>query len=343
MKSLLLLSIVAVVTLTACSEGTTKAKYVYKKPTGEGVAAKVGDITITHKELVSGIEADIYEEEKKIHEIKFNKLNSIIIEKLIAKDPKSKGLNPDQYLEKYIGKDIKVSDSDIQKFIKEKNIPQAHINPQIKERIRGYLQAEKRKNAVENWMGKKLKSKTVEVFFEKPRPPVFDVTVGDAPFVGGKDAKVEVVEFSDFQCPFCAKGADIITALKKKYGNKIKVAFKHFPLPFHKDAKKAAMASMCAHEQNKSAFWKMHDLMFKGQDRLGTDGLKNFASQSGIDVSKFEKCLTDHKYRDFVNRNIEEGKAIGVKSTPTFFVNGQLLQGAQPIEEFAKLIDEALK
>jgi hypothetical protein len=169
---------------------------------------------------------------KRFFDIKFNKLNSIIVEKLIAKDPKSKGMTPDQYLDQEIAKTIKISDSDIQAFIKEKNIPKQHINPQIKERIKGFLTQERKKEALENWMAKKLKKQNVEVYFEKPKPPVFDVVVGNAPFVGGEKAKVEIVEFSDFQCPFCAKGADIVKALKKKYGKKVKVAFKHFPLPF---------------------------------------------------------------------------------------------------------------
>src|SRR5690606_7404149 len=98
---------------------------------------------------------------------------------------------------------------------------------------RQFLEMEKKKEAIENWIGEKTKNAPVEVYIAEPKRPVYEVNVGDAPYVGGADAKVTIVEFSDFQCPFCAKGAELMGEVKKKYGNKVKIAFKNYPLPFH--------------------------------------------------------------------------------------------------------------
>ena len=326
----------------SCSEGKSGPTFMYKKSAGDGVAARVGDITITEKELVEDIQSDLYEAEKKIFDIKFNKLRSMLLEKLMDADPQKKGLTNDQYMDKFIAKSVNVSDQDIQKFVKEKNIPQEQLNKGIEERIRNYLMVEKKREAVDKWLAAKTAKTPVDVFIEKPRRPTFDVKVGDAPYFGNKEAKVQIVEFSDFQCPFCARGADVLKEIKAKYGKKVQVAFKQYPLPFHKDARPAALASLCANEQKTDYFWKLHDWMFANQQKLDNKSLKEAAKSFGMDEKKFSDCLDNNKLMAKVQANIDEGQAIGVKSTPTFFVNGQLVSGAQPIEIFSDIIDEEL-
>lgn len=339
----LALIIVAIIFAFSCTKGNTKPSYTYKAPAGDGIAAKIGDITITEKELLDGLESDLYEMERKKFDIKFNKLNSMIIEKLMENDPKKKGLSNDEYMDKFIVSKIQVSEKEIEAFIKDKNIPAGQVNPQIKERISQYLMVEKKKEALDNWLAEKTQKNKIEVFFNQPRRPVYDVKIGDAPFFGGKDAKVEVVEFSDFQCPFCSKAATILKELKAKYGKKIKIAFKQYPLPFHSQAKMAAVASLCANDQSTDLFWKMHDIMFADQSKLSVEALKESAKKIGVDSTKFNKCLDEKTFLAKVDANIKEGESVGVKSTPTFFVNGQLISGAQPIEVFSEIIDEELK
>lgn len=340
-----LLALITVTVLFAfsCTKGNSKPSFVYKKPVGDGVVAKVGAVSITEKELVSGIESDIYDAEQKIFDIKFNKLKSMVIEKLMNQDPKKKDLTNDQYMDKYIAGKAKVSAKQIEAFIKEKKIPAQSINPQIKERIKNYLLVEEKKKMVDTWLSSKTKKSPIEVFITKPRRPSYDVQIGNSPFVGAKDAKVEVVEFSDFQCPFCARAADILKQIKKKYGKKVKIAFKQFPLPFHSQAKGAAIAALCANEQKTDLFWKMHDAMFADQSKLSIEGLKATAKKIGADSKKFDACLDSNKYQDQVNKDMEQGKNVGVKSTPTFYVNGQQITGAQPIEVFSEIIDSELK
>lgn len=337
------LAILALIFSYSCSRGTTKPSFVFKKAVGDGVAAKAGNISISDKDLYSGIEAELYEAELKMFDIKFNKLQGMLMEKFIKMDPKSKGLTNDQYLEKYITSEIKISSKKIDAFIKEKKIPSQHINDDLKAKIVKYLKEGEKKSALDKWLAKKTKGTKVEVFFQKPRRPTFNIVGGNSPFKGDKDAKVEVVEFSDFQCPFCSRATSILKDIKSKYGSKVKITFKQYPLPFHNQAKTAAVASLCANEQGMAKFWKMHDEMFANQAKLSKKDLKATAKKIGLDTKKFDTCLDTNKYLAQVEQDIKYGSENGVKSTPTFFVNGQLISGAQGLEVFSEIIDVELK
>jgi protein-disulfide isomerase len=325
--------------LQSCTKANTKTQFTYMPANGNGIVASAGDITITEKELLLGIESDLYNAEKKIFEIKFNRLKALLIEKVMALDPKKKGMTNDEYLEKIIASTIKISDKEIKAFIKEKNIPKAHVNEQIKVRITEFLKVQKKKDAVDGWLGKKLNKTGVKVYIDQPARPVFDVKVGDSPNTHPK-AKVTLVEFSDFQCPFCKKATETVQALKKKYGSKLNVVFKQYPLPFHNHAAKAAEAALCANDQGK--FWQLHDQMFIDQSKLAVADIKTSAKKLGLNMAKFEKCLDSSAKSGEVKSNINEGQDVGVKSTPTFYINGQLLSGAQPLETFSELIDAEL-
>ena len=339
--SLSFIALAILLTFSACTDGNSKPSYLFKAPQ-PGLAAQVGDMKVTNEELVDGIESELFEAESKVFEIKFNRLKTILLQRYMDKDPRKKNMSNDEFLEKHISSSVNVSDKEVDAFIKDQNIPAEHINPQVREKIKNYLGMERKKEAVDKWLAEQTKKDPVEVFLETPRRPSFPIEVGSAPSAGGKDAKVTIVEFSDFQCPYCAKGADLLKEIKKKYGNKVRVAFKNFPLPFHNHAEKAAVAGLCANEQSTEAFWKLHDSMFAHQDSLDEAGLKKLAKDVGLKADVFEKCLAENRHLDRVKADMEEGRKIKVKSTPTFFVNGQLINGAQPMEVFAELIDEEL-
>ncbi|MBH25314.1 MAG: thioredoxin [Myxococcales bacterium] len=170
---------------------------------------------------------------------------------------------------------------------------------------------------------------------------VYDVPVGNSPVKGNPNAKVAIVEFSDFQCPFCSRVNPTMDALQKKYGDKIKIAFKHQPLPFHKDAFLAAEASLAAHEQGK--FWEYHDILFQNQKALKRPELEKYAEQLGLNMAKFKAALDSNKFKKQVEEDQALARKVGANGTPTLFVNGKKLVGAQPAPAFEKLIDEALK
>lgn len=327
----------------ACQkQADSKPNFIFKAAPSAGVSASIGGEQILEKDLVSGIENDLYEAEMKVYEIKFGKLQAMLLEKFMNQDPNKKGLSNDEFLNKFIAKDAKVSESEIEKFIKDRQIPKEQLNPEIRERIKQYLEVEVKKLAVDKWIADKTKKTPVEVYITKPQRPVFDVNVKDAPFKGNANAKVTIVEYSDFQCPFCSKASMTIAELEKKYGNKIKVAFKNYPLPFHSQARVAAEAAQCANAQNSKLFWKMHDAMFADQTKLDKENLFATAKKIGLKEADFKSCLEATKYKSVIDNDMAEGQKLGIKSTPTFFVNGKLVSGAQPVEVFSEIIDEEL-
>lgn len=332
-----------VVGLSACSnDADSKPNFIFKPAPKEGVVAKIGDTLITEDEMLKSIESQVYDAEVKLHELKMSRIRTLVLKTLMDNDPNKKGLSNDEFLEKNISGKVKVSDKEINAFIEERKIPKENINDQIKEKVRQFLEMEKKKQAIENWIAEKTKKSPVEVYLPEPRRPVFEVNVGNAPFVGGADAKVTIVEYSDFQCPFCAKGAELMNEIKKKYGNKVKIAFKNYPLPFHTHAKDAAHAALCVHEEKAEYFWKLHDVMFADQTKLSPTDLKGLAKKIGANSEKFDQCMSSNKFMASIEKDMQEGQDLGVQSTPTFFVNGQLVQGAYPIEVFSEIIDREL-
>ncbi len=170
-----------------------------------------------------------------------------------------------------------------------------------------------------------------------PAPPA------DAPFKGGARAIVEIQAFSDFQCPFCARVGPTLTKVLATYGDKVKIIWRHHPLPFHKEAALAHEAAVEAYVQKgNSGFWKMHDKLFAGQKALLRPDLERYASQIGLDMKKFRAALNDRRHRARVNADVQVSKVAGIHGTPGFMVNDYFLSGAQPFAKFKKVIDLAL-
>jgi protein-disulfide isomerase len=168
-----------------------------------------------------------------------------------------------------------------------------------------------------------------------------DIKLGDAPVMGPSNAKVTVVAFSDFQCPFCSRAVPTLKQVEDTYKGKIRVAFKNMPLPFHDKAHLAAEAALAANEQGK--FWEMHDKLFANQQALDRPALEKYAEELGLNMSKFRAALDSGKFKDRVDREAKEGNAVGATGTPTFFINGHILVGAQPFDAFKSAIDAELK
>jgi len=170
---------------------------------------------------------------------------------------------------------------------------------------------------------------------------VYKAEVKGAPIKGAKDALVTIVQFSDFQCPFCSRVEPTIDQVMKEYAGKVRVAWRNMPLPFHDKAKPAAIAAMAANEQGK--FWQMHEILFKNQQALGPDDLQKYAQEIGLNMAKFKASLEDKKIAASIEADAAAGGKIGARGTPAFFINGTFLSGAQPFEAFKGRIDQELK
>jgi protein-disulfide isomerase len=170
---------------------------------------------------------------------------------------------------------------------------------------------------------------------------VYKAEVAGAPVKGAKDALVTIVQFSDFQCPFCSRVEGTIDQVLKEYAGKVRVAWRNLPLPFHNNAKPAALAAMAANQQGK--FWQMHGILFKNQQALSAADFEKYAQEIGLNMSKFKAALEDKKLAASVDAEAAMGNKIGARGTPAFFINGHFLSGAQPFERFKTVIDEELK
>ncbi|HEY0708060.1 MAG TPA: thioredoxin domain-containing protein [Polyangia bacterium] len=167
-----------------------------------------------------------------------------------------------------------------------------------------------------------------------------DVQVGAAPVKGPKNAPVTVVLFSDFQCPFCSRALPVLKQIEDNYKGKVRIAFKHLPLPFHDKAQLAAEASMAANEQGK--FWEYHDKLFANQTALDRPSLEKYAQELGLNTGKFKTALDTGKYKKLVEDDAKIAGTVGATGTPTFFVNGKSIVGAQPFDQFKSAIDAEL-
>lgn len=164
------------------------------------------------------------------------------------------------------------------------------------------------------------------------------------PSLGNPDAPVTMVEFGDFQCPFCRRlFQQALPRIKEQYikTGKVRFVYRDFPLnSIHAEAQKSAEAAECANEQDK--FWPYHDLLYERQDELGTANYKRWAAELGLNTAQFKECLDSGKYYDEVQKDYRDGVALGVTGTPGTFINGRLVAGALPFEQFAELIEEEL-
>lgn len=167
------------------------------------------------------------------------------------------------------------------------------------------------------------------------------IEVGASPVKGPADAKVTIVEFSDFQCPYCKRGKDTVEELLKKYPKDVKVTFKNLPLPFHNQAMPAAKAALAAGRQGK--FWEMHDKLFDNQSKLSDAFYDQAAKDLGLNVEKFKKDMADPAIEKMIKDDMEIAKQHNIQGTPGFFVGGVAVRGAYPVEHFSKIIDRILE
>ena len=174
-----------------------------------------------------------------------------------------------------------------------------------------------------------------------PKIDMDSIRLGDSPWKGEQGAPITIVEYSDFQCPYCAKAVATLEQLLQNNPGKIKWVFKHYPLPNHPDSPLAHVASLAAAEQGK--FWEMHDLIFKNQRKVKRDHLMNYAWQLKLDTNRFQQDLHSGRFRKVIEADIQQAIRVGARATPTFLINGRLVVGALPLQTFQMILDEELR
>ena len=248
-------------------------------------------------------------------------LESYLSEMLVQEAAKAKNQTEQEYIEA-LNKEGLASDADVQAFYEQNVKPRPDAPPldMIKDRIRGFLVAQKGQELVRTEIDRLKAAKGMTSELPAPEAAKASFDLAGRPMKGNPDAKITVVEFSDFQCPYCSRASGAVEELIKAYPNDVKVYFLHFPLSFHEQAMPAAIAAQCANQQGK--FWELHDKIFENQRTLAGDQYAGWAKDVGLDVTKFEACVKDPESEKLVKADVEQGEAAGVQGTPSFYVNG---------------------
>jgi protein-disulfide isomerase len=312
-----------------------------------GIVAQVGDRKIDLAEVdrkALTIDAGRFNGlrlQQALYEARLETIEQIINDHLIESEAKARGLSSAALIEQEVtSKLAPVQDAEIVTWY-EQNPDRVRDTPldNVRQPIRELLAAQRRQIALDRLVTG-LRGKTA-VRMSLP-PPRQDITTGpDNPGKGPADAPVQIVEFSDFECPFCGQVTPTVRRIADTYGDRVRIVYLDLPLPIHPNAVRAAEAAQCAFAQDK--FWDYHDRLFANQKALQPEHLKQYAVDLGLDTAKFNACLDQGSTSESVKRDMREAEAAGVSSTPYFFINGRVVSGARPFEVFKQLIDEELE
>ena len=340
MKTLTLAALLAV--LTGCSQ--TSAQQA-KRPAPNEVVATVGTASITLAEVDDkALEqpASNFGSAKlsqALFEARRAALDEIVANTLMDEAAKAQGIDRPALIEKEITAKVpQVTDTDITTWFQAN---QARLNgaplEQVRQPIRAYLTQERMQGIRAQYIDT-LKGKTsVKVMLDPPRQVV---STANSPSKGSATAPIEMIEFSDFQCPFCLRADPTVQQVLSTYGDRIRFVYRHYPLPNHPFARPAAEAAACANEQGK--FWPFHDRLFASPSKLSDADFKQYATDLGLNTAQFNSCVDTHKLKAQVDKDVKDGEEAGVNGTPAFFINGRMISGAQPFDVFKKLIDDEL-
>ncbi len=307
---------------------------------GSGVpVATVGGQPITEEELLDTLgPQQAMQLRTQEYEAKSKALDSLIRLKLVQAEAKKRGMPAEKLIEQEVESKVPdPTDGEVEAYFWGQNRAGAAFE-EVKEQYRASLKQLKLQKARQVYADSLRAKIDVAVLL---RPPSVIVAYDPARVKGDPKAPITIVEFSDFQCPFCKKSESTLHELLTKYSGRVKLAYLDFPLrEIHPQAQSAAEAARCAGEQGK--FWEYHDALYADQSKLGGPELATHARALNLDQKSFQSCLDSGKFKSKVEADLEQGNKVGVAGTPGFFVNGIFLSGAQPQAEFEKIIDNQL-
>lgn len=274
-----------------------------------------------------------------------SQLEQLAFQKMINLEAKENEQTPEEYM-RSIASNINVSETELKDFyqqVKESGQHNGQSFEQMRPALQGYLQDQKKTEVIQ---GKLAELRKKYGFRKEDGKERVEVAIGDSMIRGNKEAPVTIIEFSDFECPYCIRAQESTEKVREHYGEKVRFVFKDFPLDFHKNAMIAHVAQRCVAEIAPDKYWPYFDTLFdknRSKDILTEEGVLTAAAGHGIDTGKLGDCIQDPEKVAAVQKDIETGKDAGVSGTPAFFINGKMLSGAQPFEAFQEIIDEELE
>lgn len=321
------------------------------KDASDTPVAKIGDTTLTEGQLEKEMGMGLYQAEQQVYQVKKNWIDQQAKNILFDQAAKEASLTRSEWEKREIvDKAAAPTMQEIQQVLSRYPQTQAASTDTLRQVTENLTAQKRQQKADEVYQGLQAKH-PVQILVAKPEAPRIDVTYApDDPVRGPKEAPVTIVEFTDFQCPFCQRSQATLQQVEKAYPDQVKLVARCYPLPFHNRAKPAAEAALCAKEQGK--YWEYRDLLFDvspaspaaGQHErsLSDDDFRRFAKELHLNQKKFEQCLAENRYEARIAKDIADGQRFGVSGTPAFFVNGQPIVGAQPYDNFKSAIEDAL-
>jgi protein-disulfide isomerase len=328
----------------AAATATTPTAAAAGEPSPDTVVATYGDgQKITYGDLNDRIKDQLANLDKQKHQLRKQGIDGLVVERLVQAEAKKRNLSEEQLIKAEVDDKVpQPPEAELKKMYDEakERLPPGTTFEQVKPQIVDFLTGSKKQERAREFFAELKKGANVQITL--PEPPRERKTVAATGAAKGpENAPITIVEFSDFQCPYCSRANESVDQVLKAYPNQVRLVFRHFPLDFHQQAPKASEAALCAQDQGK--FWEMHDKLFANQKALEVPALKGYAKELGLDSGKFDKCLDSGEKAATVQADLAEGKKVGVNGTPAFFINGILLSGAQPFDEFKSVIDSELQ
>ncbi len=329
-------------TNTAATPTTTSGE-----PSPDTVVATFGNNQkVTFGELNKELSEQLANLEEQKYRARKQGLEGLVMKRLIDAEAKKRGLTEEQFFKAEIDDKVpEPPEAELRKMYEDakERLPPGTTFEQVRPQIVNFLTQNQKQERARALFEELKKQNNVTFNLPEPvrPPPERKEVAATGPSKGPEKAPVTIVEFSDFQCPYCSRAIKTVDEVVAAYPDKVRLVFRHFPLNFHAEAQKASEASLCAHEQGK--FWEYHDKLFANQDKLQVPALKGYAKELGLDAGKFDQCLDSNSKAEQVKADMEAGSKVGVSGTPAFFINGIMISGAQPAEEFKKIIDAELK
>jgi protein-disulfide isomerase len=307
--------------------------------TEDPVVAQVGDEVITESELETMAGTSLVSLRQQIYDTKVAKLEDEIYQRLLKKAAAAEGVSETDYVRTHVDEAVGEPDPvEVVTLMSQYRAQLAEDDLQARNQVVQALKQRDRQRLAEELRGKLFADADVRILLQPPRVE-FTVAEG-TPSRGPVDAPVVLVEYTDFQCPFCTRVQPTINELLKRYDGKLRHVFKNLPLPMHAEAPLAGAAALCAQDQGK--FWELHGWLFENQRTLSRTSIVTKAGTLGMDKEAFEKCINDGTYQGRVRAEMVEANSYGITGTPGFLINGRVLTGAQPIEAFVEIIEDEL-
>lgn len=304
------------------------------------VAVSAGPLRVFIDELPPEASGEIAQLKIREYEIKLRAYQNMLVRRLLEAEAQKRNLSLEQLLEAEGRARVpQPTEADLAAFFEQRKANYEAGLDKLKEKVRADFLEERLRDAQRQYVQETWRAAAVEVQLPLPR---FEVAADPARVRGTRGAAVEIVEFSDFQCPFCRRVQPTLQALLTKYPGQVSLSFRDFPIvELHPMAHVSAQAARCAGNQGK--FWEYHDLLFAETAQPSRETLGMLATQLGLEEKSFAACLDQRAHQKAVDADQDAGQRVGVSSTPAFFINGIYVSGAQPVEEFIRIIDRELK